>query len=1055
MRIRTLWLDAYGCFLGRELPLEDGLQVIYGPNEQGKSTVRSFVGDMLFGQKRSTNQRLYDDHHELRRPWMNPESYGGRMRYVLDNGHEYDIQRIFDRNNESVQVFNRSLGRDVTGDYARQRNREPGFADEQLGVTKAVFLNTVTITHVTLEQLGNDEAMTQLREKLLSLADTAEESHSSESAISYIDARIKAIGNQQARTRPLPAARARLAELDTEHALATGVRQELEDLERRRQDIRAAMARQQQQHAAIEAERAAIERSQREQLLASAERLQEEIDLITHRCFSLSNVRDFPIEREPELQRALNVLNTARTQLRRTEMARKDVEEQLSDERHRLGELADQRVVDVSDECEQRLADLETAITRLTERLEQYDAERAAAEGRLEAAHAELARLPDFAQLAPDPVEWLGRLAAEFQQRRQASEHEQEKWEQLTAAIARLEQRQEGLDAIFAVFEDFNAEADEYKLAVRLYEEKTKELETETEKAQAQIIERDAAAPLARRWAIVSAAGAGLLAGAAYYFEEPSVFISVAFLGLVAGCFVVRLALALQGARQGRARLLNAETQRALLEKETAQKRERIEHALQVSGLGALRELEALHERFSSGQEALASYRAELETQEARVREEEASLAQHFSNLCEAFAGIGVHLEDAGGVQEAVNAGIARYQEYRDALRRVQENKDTPALLQSQSAQARTELDAAKAEERERALEVREIMRSQGFRDEARHTSALRAVRAYRTRCHQVREKQGRMHVLEENLAAYKRQLENERRDMEQQQAALERFLRSVGAESPEHWRELASQAREYREARERRTNLRDKLEALLRGETLEGLRVSLDGGGPHENVVLSGRSPEELDAAFQHTAAELDALAKEDHALHLRIAQRAAGVRPLNDIEEERANVAARAEILAEELQAAAYAAAIIEEVANDRHARIAPRLAASASAYLAEITGDIYDELLIGRDLRVSVRVPQTKELKEYPEMRLSKGTVDQIYLALRLALVEGMSRTGERLPMIMDDPFVNYDGGRLANALRVLIRIARDGQILLFTCHENMARLARESGAAVLEL
>ena len=79
MRIRKLWLDGYGRFSERELELEPGLQVLLGPNEQGKSTTRSFVGDMLYGQTRSHQQRVYDDNQELRRPWNNPEAYGGRL----------------------------------------------------------------------------------------------------------------------------------------------------------------------------------------------------------------------------------------------------------------------------------------------------------------------------------------------------------------------------------------------------------------------------------------------------------------------------------------------------------------------------------------------------------------------------------------------------------------------------------------------------------------------------------------------------------------------------------------------------------------------------------------------------------------------------------------------------------------------------------------------------------------------------------------------------------------------------------------------------------------
>ena len=84
MRISRLLLDGYGRFVGRDLEIGQSLQVIVGPNEQGKSTIRNFIGDMLYGQKRSSTQRLYEEAQELRRPWSSPEPYSGRIVYVLD-----------------------------------------------------------------------------------------------------------------------------------------------------------------------------------------------------------------------------------------------------------------------------------------------------------------------------------------------------------------------------------------------------------------------------------------------------------------------------------------------------------------------------------------------------------------------------------------------------------------------------------------------------------------------------------------------------------------------------------------------------------------------------------------------------------------------------------------------------------------------------------------------------------------------------------------------------------------------------------------------------------
>jgi len=65
------------------------------------------------------------------------------------------------------------------------------------------------------------------------------------------------------------------------------------------------------------------------------------------------------------------------------------------------------------------------------------------------------------------------------------------------------------------------------------------------------------------------------------------------------------------------------------------------------------------------------------------------------------------------------------------------------------------------------------------------------------------------------------------------------------------------------------------------------------------------------------------------------------------------------------------------------------------------------------------------------------LSRGTVDQLYLAARLVLLDLLYRDAKP-PLLLDDPFVKFDPERSKRALDLCARIARDHQILLFTCH-----------------
>jgi uncharacterized protein YhaN len=84
---------------------------------------------------------------------------------------------------------------------------------------------------------------------------------------------------------------------------------------------------------------------------------------------------------------------------------------------------------------------------------------------------------------------------------------------------------------------------------------------------------------------------------------------------------------------------------------------------------------------------------------------------------------------------------------------------------------------------------------------------------------------------------------------------------------------------------------------------------------------------------------------------------------------------------------------------------------------------------------------------------EEALSRGTREQLYLALRLAYVRQHNQSRESLPLVMDDILVNFDPERAGRAAGILAEFARQNQILFFTCHPDLAgRLAAAAVSSV---
>lgn len=129
-------------------------------------------------------------------------------------------------------------------------------------------------------------------------------------------------------------------------------------------------------------------------------------------------------------------------------------------------------------------------------------------------------------------------------------------------------------------------------------------------------------------------------------------------------------------------------------------------------------------------------------------------------------------------------------------------------------------------------------------------------------------------------------------------------------------------------------------------------------------------------------------------------------------------------------------------------------PQALREASGYLERLTGGRYRRVwtpLGEPSLRVDDEQGRSLSLEV-----LSSGTREQLFLALRLALVDSYARRGVELPLVLDDVLVNFDTARAKAAALVLRDFAKAGhQILVFTCHEHIARLFKHLKAEVRDL
>lgn len=86
--------------------------------------------------------------------------------------------------------------------------------------------------------------------------------------------------------------------------------------------------------------------------------------------------------------------------------------------------------------------------------------------------------------------------------------------------------------------------------------------------------------------------------------------------------------------------------------------------------------------------------------------------------------------------------------------------------------------------------------------------------------------------------------------------------------------------------------------------------------------------------------------------------------------------------------------------------------------------------------------------------PVEQFSRGTVDAVYLAIRLALTRHLS-SGHRLPLLLDDPLVNFDSSRLAETLNSLEQLGREHQVIFLSHDDGLLRRAAQKRWNVISL
>ena len=229
MKIDDFKINNYGKIENSEVFLQNGINLIKGYNEAGKSTILSFLNSMLYGIDKTKKGNISEYDKYL--PWLST-NFSGSMNYRLDNGNNYYVFRDFKKITPIILDRNRN---DITANF-KQSKKGIDFLEEQIGVDKKTFQNT-SISYQKLVIL-DDKNKAEMSGKLANLISTGEENYSYDDIIKRLNNKqLEEVGTSRTKKRPINNLEERILKLEQERREVLNIKDKKERMTEEREEM--------------------------------------------------------------------------------------------------------------------------------------------------------------------------------------------------------------------------------------------------------------------------------------------------------------------------------------------------------------------------------------------------------------------------------------------------------------------------------------------------------------------------------------------------------------------------------------------------------------------------------------------------------------------------------------------------------------------------------------------------------------------------------------------------------------------------------------------------
>ncbi len=210
MKIKELKINGFGKLENKEIKLKDNINVIYGENEAGKSTLLKFITGMFYGLSKNKNGQAVPDIEKLK-PWKT-EEFSGKIKYELDNKNIFEVYRDFKKKNPNI--YNNNL-EEISKEFNIDKTKGNQFFYDQVGLEKDIYNSSVIKKQ---EEVKLDEkSQNNIIQKISNILGTGEDNISYSKIVTKLKKKMMdEIGTSNSKERPINLVEKRINEIEQE-----------------------------------------------------------------------------------------------------------------------------------------------------------------------------------------------------------------------------------------------------------------------------------------------------------------------------------------------------------------------------------------------------------------------------------------------------------------------------------------------------------------------------------------------------------------------------------------------------------------------------------------------------------------------------------------------------------------------------------------------------------------------------------------------------------------------------------------------------------------------